>query len=138
MCRYLPLSVAILGSLSAFSATAQERCFQLGQSVCKQLNPGQPSYLHTCERYGENDFRLTFKGTICEAESSCIPLWHAWKAARDNFNQQCGDKELTEAEFQRCEVLEAKIHEVNQQLDAHACGTRIPWELWCGRSYPGC
>ena len=53
--------------LSYFPASSQERCFQEGESVCKQFSPDQPFFLHTCERYRDG-LRLTFKGTQCQAQ----------------------------------------------------------------------
>jgi hypothetical protein len=51
----------------------------------------------------------------------------AWKTAADAFNQQCAEKDLTEAEFTRCEAMEQRIYAAERAVAARPdCPQEFP------------
>ena len=60
-------SLALVFFMSMFDiAVAQDRCFQAGQTECKQAGPGQPYIEYLCEDYGgSRGLRQTYTGKPC-------------------------------------------------------------------------
>ena len=121
----LTLSLAILASIVATSASAQERCFQAGASECKRSKPGQPRYLYTCEQYGGSlGLRLTFKGTVCEdTGGDCEALKKQFFAARAEHNSAgCNASSTTDPNLvSTCSALVSKQVALAQQLNKLQC-----------------
>jgi hypothetical protein len=102
-----------LGALAS-PATSQERCFQEGESVCKQFAPDQPAFLHTCERYRDG-LRLTFKGIQCQAQMD-DEITGTWAGT-----QNCG----------------GEIDDIEYELEATSATTfRGTWEDMNGAVHP--